>query len=324
MSSFFFWKWIHPFYREFVAKLGVAFFRFVAAASAVGSKFAVVEVEAPLWQQPWLPTLVIAAIGFFLWEVIGVVGDHKFKIAKERSAKDYLDQIETLEQDKRDAEEQYRRIRNLLSYFRIHVNQKRQRIRRILMDSTNLHKSVPQSRQALSPSEQINFLLEQLASLLHLSSGSNGMSRQNFRVGLYVEESGYLVPIAAFDLNSRKHDPFSSYRHHRDRFCLDNDTNPSHAVRCVRDAQMLIVPECGNHPIFQHFNPQQRQYLQSLVAYPLFDFNPDGTTPVRAALLIDTDLAGHFREEDSGSLKLCLDEFAARLALEYTIKRLVE
>jgi hypothetical protein len=63
---------------------------------------------------------------------------------------------------------------------------------------------------------------------------------------------------------------------------------------------MLIVPDCVNDPGFQFFHPQQANYLRSLVAYPLAEFSPDGRKPVRAALLLDTDVAGYFREEDCG------------------------
>ena len=40
----------------------------------------------------------------------------------------------------------------------------------------------------------------------------------------------------------------------------------------------------------------------------------------RAALVIDTDAAGHFREEDREALELLLIEFAARLSLEDAIR----
>jgi hypothetical protein len=159
--------------------------------------------------------------------------------------------------------------------------------------------------------------------MLHVDAASaGGHYNQNFRIGLYAEQNGLLLPLDAFDLNTRSHEPFSSYRKHADRFRLDNDVNPSHAVRCVREARLLIVPDCANHPMFQYFNDQQRNYLRSMVAYPLPDFCPDGINPVLAALLIDTDVAGFFQERDSQIMQIYLKEFAVRLALEYTIRGL--
>ena len=86
---------------------------------------------------------------------------------------------------------------------------------------------------------------------------------------------------------------------------------------------MLIVPDCANHPGFQFFHARQPNYLKSLVAYPLFDFSPDGAAPVRAALLIDTDVAGYFQEKDAEMIGICLNEFAVRIALEYAIRGLI-
>ncbi len=63
-------------------------------------------------------------------------------------------------------------------------------------------------------------------------------------------------------------------------------------------------------------------YLRSMVAHPLTGFCPDGLNAVRAALLIDTDVAGFFRVEDREMLELILSEFAARIDLEYAISGL--
>lgn len=314
------WRSIAPSYRELPAKLGVAFFRFVAAASAVASKSAAVAPGTPLQDQPWVLTTLLAAGGYLLWEFTGAIGDHKHKAGKEKAAEFHEQEVETLKQDRDDALEQNYRLGHIVSHLRTLVSEKFQRIRRVLLASTVSRVSAAETRAALAPVDQISMILEKLASLFHLASGR---PNQNFRVGLYAEDEGRLVPIGAFDLDTRRRDPFTSYQQHADRFRLDNDVDPSHAVRAVREGKTLIVPGCANHPVFRYFHERQPNYLKSLVAHPLFDFSPDGATPVRAALLIDTDVAGFFQEEDEEMIRVCLNEFASRLALEYAIHGLI-
>lgn len=336
-----FWPWVVPYYREFWAKLAVAFFRFVAAVAAVLAKSAAVAPGTPVENQPWVPTILIAAAGYLLWEFVGAIGDHNYKQAKEKSAEQYQaeiaaverakeaaaelhrQEIESLTQDRDDIEAQYLWLGRMVSHLRMLVNEKHQRIRRTLQASTTTRGSLPETRLALAPGDQIGMILEKLASLLHFEAAAAGHHNQNFRVGLYAEDQGHLVPIDAFDLNSRRHDPFTSYRQHTDWFRLDNTATPSHAGRCVREGRTLIVSDCAAHPDFRFFHDRQRNYLKSLIAYPLFDFSPDGGVPVRAALLIDTDVAGYFQEEDAEIIELCLKEFAVRIALEYAIRGLI-
>ena len=247
-----FWGMVAPYYREFWAKLAVAFFRFVAAASAVAAKSATVTPGALLPEQPWVLTTLVAIAGYLLWEAVGALGDHKYKLAKEKTAAQYkqeieavqqanavaeqfhLQEIDALTQDKDDAVEQYLRLGRVVSHLRTLVNEKLQRIRRILLTSSTTRGSLAETRAALAPTDQIGMILEKLASLLNLDAVAAGeRHNQNFRVGLYAEDKGRLVPIDAFDLNTRRHDPFSSYQQHTDRFRLDNEVNPSHAVRAV-------------------------------------------------------------------------------------------
>ncbi len=317
------WARIARLYREFWAKFAVAFFRFIAAASAVASKSATVPTGTPLSEQPWVTTTLIAVSGYLLWEFAGAIGDHKYKAAKDRAKSEYEQEIETLTQDREDAVRQSIWLRRVMSHLRILANEKLQRVKRTVQQSTAARGSLSETRNALAPSEQIKVILENLASLLHIEvASSRGNYEQNFRVGLYAELNGVLTPIDAFDLKTRSHDPFISFERHCDRFRLDNTTNPSHAVRCVLEGRMLIVPDCANHPIFQFFHDQQKNYLRSLVAFPLPDFSPDGGVRVRAALLLDTDVAGYFQEKDAESIRIYLEEFAVRLAIEYAIRGL--
>jgi hypothetical protein len=319
-----FWRLIARIYWEFLAKLGVAFFRFVAAASAVASKSVAVPAGTPLAEQPWVVTILMAVIGYLLWEFAGAIGDHKHKLARDNAKAESEQEIEVLTQDRDDAERQSFWLRRVMSHLRTLANEKLQRVKRAVQQSTASRGSLPETRTALAPSEQIGEILEALASFWRVEVVSTGRNYdQNFRVGLYAEQGGYLAPIGAFDLKTRSHNPFTSYPAHRDRFRLDNTANPAHAVRCVVEGRMLVVPDCANHPTFQFFHNQQRNYLRSMVAFPLPGFSPKGGAPVRAALLIDTDVAGYFQEKDAESIKIYLEEFAVRLALEYAIRGLM-
>jgi hypothetical protein len=320
----FFWWLVASLYREFLAKLGVGFFRFIAAAAAVASKSAPVPAGTPMQEQPWVVTTLIAVSGYLMWEFAGAIGDHKHKLAKEKTKAAYDREIETLTVQKNVAVQQYTWLLRVVSHLRSLANEKLQRIKRVMQESTGSRGSLPETRRALAPDEHIGVILETLASLLRIEVVSTGGQHdQNFRIGLYAEQDGRLVPIDGFDLNTRSHDPFTSYQAHADRFRLDNTTNASHAVRCVLEGRMLVVPDCARDPGFQYFHDRQRNYLRSMVAYPLPDFSLDGGAPVRAALLIDTDQVGYFREEDRQNIKMSLHEFAVRLALEYTIRRLI-
>jgi hypothetical protein len=319
----FFWERVASLYRELWAKLGVAFFRFVAAASAVASKSVAVPAGMPLREQSWVLPTLIAVAGYLFWEAAGAIGDYRLKQAKERTRAEHDLEIEALTQDKEDAEQQFLRLGWVLSHLRALVSEKLRRVKDTVRSSTASRGSLPQTRGALAPEQQLRMILESLALLFRTQVvSSGGPFNQNFRIGLYTEQGGRLAPLDAFDLNTRRHDPFSSYQVHADRFRLDNAVNPSHAVRCVLEGRMLIVPDCAYHPDFQYFNSQQYNYLRSMVAYPLPDFSPEGATPVRAALLIDTDVAGYFQEEDREMIEVYLKEFAARVELEYAIRGL--
>lgn len=314
----FFWSYVSPHYKEAWAKGAVAGFRAIAALLAIATRLAPTDLSKPFLDQPWALTTLVAVIGYLLWEITGVVGDHRYKSAKEETAADYQAQIDEANQDCADAEYQSMRLGWLLTHLRQLVNDKRQRVRGITQ-ALGDRVTIQHARDGLAPYQQVQILLECLASLFRMQAVHQDGSRhnQNFRVGLFAEREGRLVPLAAFDLSTRSHEPFSSYDRHADRFRLDA-TAPSHAVRCIREGQMLIVPDCTAVPGF-FFHDGQAAYLRSLVACPIANFCPDGVTPARAALLIDTDVAGFFQEDDREMLEILLTQFVARIDLEYTI-----
>lgn len=313
-----FWSRVAPYYKEAWAKGAVAVFRAVAALIAIATRFAPTDLTKPFLEQPWAMTTLVAVVGYLLWELTGVIGDQRYKGAKEKTAEDYQKQIDEATQDREDAEFQAMRFGWLMTHLRQLVNVKRQRVRGVAQTLGD-RVTIQHARDGLAPYEQVRILLEWLASLFRMQAVYQDGSRhnQNFRIGLFAERDGRLIPLAAFDLVSRSHEPFSSYDRHADRYRLDT-TAPSHAVRCIREGQTLIVPDCAAVPDF-YFHDGQALYLRSMIARPIASFCPDGVTPVRAALLIDTDVAGFFQEDDREMLEILLTEFVARIDLEYAI-----
>lgn len=337
-----FWSWLEPHYQEYWAKCAVAFFRALAAVSAIAAKPAPLDPSMTPWEQPWAPTLAMAAFGYLCWEVAGARGDQQFKRGKERTAEEHAGEIAALKatqdvaiatlsrevdeatQDRVDAEFEATRLGWLLTHLRDLANFKLRRVREVATAAATARTTIQQARTGLAPMEQVRILLEGLASLFRMQVVHEDGSRhtQNFRIGLFAEKGGHLVPLAGFDLATKSHDPFSSYTHHSDRYRLDNGTDPSHAVRCVREGRALIVADCAAEKNF-YIHERQPNYLRSMIAFPIASFCPDGIAPVPAALLVDTNVAGFFNEEDREMLETLLGEFVVRIDLEYAIGGLI-
>lgn len=317
----FVWHGIARFYRETAAKLVVAGFRFLAAAAALASRSEFVP-GVPLLAQPWVPTCLVAIGGYLVWEAAGILGDAKWKAAKERTAADYADEIELLGQDRDDAVRQFKKMARAASRAGKLSAHKFQRIRRALEKSGEARPSLPATRNALAPDSQIMSILEALTALLSddvVEAG--GPLGQNFRVGLYVELDGYLVPKAAFDMTTRRHDPFGSYSAHKERFRIGEADAPAHVVRSLTTGT-IIVGDCLSEPHFEFFTENQRSYLRSMVAHPLPTFCFDGLNPSRAVIAVDTNVSGYFRTEDREPIVLRLELFAALMELEYAVLKL--
>lgn len=314
------WGWVERHYRDVVAKVAVAVFRAVAGGAAVLAR-SHPTVEGGWSDQPWVATIALAIFGYFFWEVAGAVGDSRSRASKEARGTARLEEIEALKKDCGDAVLAATRSEWLLAHLREPINHELQRIRRVIAQTVASRVSVQQVREGLDSDGQIRTILESLSGLFRLDAiSAGGNIKQNFRVGLYVEEAGRLEPRDAFDLATKSHTPFASPRTHPERFRLDTEAGPSHAVRCVRQGQTLIVADCEADWGFQYFEDVQPNYLKSMVAYPLQDCRPDGIRIVKAALLIDTNVTGYFREEDREVIESRIHEFALRIELEYAIR----
>lgn len=314
-----FWSWMRTWYRDWIPKIGVLAFRLMAAVAGV-LRIAAGSTSEPGAAPSWLPLLIVAAIGYALWEGIGLIGDTRLKAEKEDQKKQIDDFVQAVE----DAEADVERSGQLSSTIRDLANKKLQRVREAFRASELAKGSLAEVRLGLSPVQHGRSVLEHFAQ--HLRNAvrvAGGRLGQNFRVALYAEQDGYLQPVDAFDLKTQRHDPLSSYSEHRERFRLDNFDRPAHVVRCLQEGRMLIVEDCENAVAFDHFSPPQRVYLKSMIAYPLTNFSVDGTTVCKAVIALDTDEPGYFREDHAGLLETEIEEFAVRLSLEYAIAALL-
>jgi hypothetical protein len=212
----------------------------------------------------------------------------------------------------------------LLTALRGLVNIKRQRIRAEMGNPNPSRHLIQRAREGLDPEGQIAIILERMADFLHQQLPPREQStRQNFRIGLYVDRDGVMKPLDGFDFHAKKHDPFTSYLDHEARFRVDNQTNPAHVVKCVQERRLLIVPDCAREAGFQHFNEEQKTYLKSLAAYPIIPFRQSARAERAAALVVDTDVAGFFQEEQREAMDFVMQEFGARLSLEDMIQKLL-
>ena len=213
--------------------------------------------------------------------------------------------------------------------YRRLVGEKRERVSTVLANPDR-KSSLQTARTALAPAVHLNLILEHFGMFLgHLTADPTLIMSQgqNFRIGLYVEDDGYLVPLEAISINDRRRDPFNTYQTHRDHYNLSETNAPAHLVRCIQQRALIICEDCqvaADAGEFIYFNDTQRSYLKSMLAYPLLDFWEPRGLHCRGAVGIDTDVAGYFCEADRELLRALLDELAVRLQLESAIRALID
>lgn len=182
------WRWAEPAYREFAVKLPVALFRFLAAGAAVASR-SLPAVEGGPFDQPWAATVAVCLLGFLLWEVTGVVGDHRAKVAKENREADDAADIEALTRIRESAVRRAGQLGRLLVLLRELVGGKAERIRAAVEQSAAARASIPRARLGLAPETHVQSILEALAMSFRFDVVSVDPTKlPNVRVGIYAEE----------------------------------------------------------------------------------------------------------------------------------------
>ena len=125
------WNWLGPRYQESWAKYAVAFFRLIAASTAIAARSTPAQAGKPFWEQPWATTVLVGIIGYLCWEIAGIKGDSKAKVLKEQSLLEFNKRFNEVTQDQSDAVHTSLRLNWMLTQPRTLVSEKTQRIRRV-------------------------------------------------------------------------------------------------------------------------------------------------------------------------------------------------
>jgi hypothetical protein len=321
------WKWVEWLIRGSLAKPVIAGCRFCVLVTGLLARYP--DGNSATRSGWWIAISVTAGIGWLLWEVVDWWGAEKLKAEKATVEQAHLAEIGELQARVQEATAEAGTAKRqalfrvkLLTALRLLAREKSECIHKELGEPSGRTK--PELlRSALSPARDTAFALDQLALFFYqdLPPAEDGTSL-NIRVCLYVDSGGRLEPLDGFDFQTRKRHPFSSYLNHERRFHLDNREDPAHAVRCVQRKSLLVVPDCAADANFHYFDEGQRTYLKSMAAYPIMEFRR--VPEVRAAaLVVDANRPGYFREQDRAEIAKALEEFAARLVLESAILRVV-
>ncbi len=202
----------------------------------------------------------VGLIGLCTWELVGLQGDAQVEAGKKRYDKD----LHILK------EESYLRIKLLAALAGL-VHQKKQHIwkeiERRMTDTS--HNRIGSARDGFDVDRHMLTIIQQLAAFLRDQLPQVDESvEKNFRVGLYVEKSGMMVPIVSWDMLKRRESFFTSYQKYPKYFKLDCEDRPSCVVRCCNSRDILIISDCESE-LADFFHEEQKKYLKSLVAYPI-------------------------------------------------------
>ena len=115
----------------------------------------------------------------------------------------------------------------------------------------------------------------------------------------------------------------------RHKFEISNKNDPAVIVESVQNQSAIIVADCPHeHKIRAdkqrsfYFNEAQKQYLKSLICYPL-DLSHDPKKNRWAVLAVDTNVTGHFPSDADGFFEDCLVEYLKRIDLELVYEELL-
>jgi len=311
-----FWSTVSPYYSKIWIKRTLTLIKGVSAVPAfwakdvTGSDRGVARLAA-FW----------GIVGLIVWELIDLLASDKHGDEEAAWKKKFGDLLK-----EKIAIERQSYIRNkLIAYVSQLISYKRERICEAIGQICNGPSRGNRNKAChagLGPSDQILHSLQLLSLfLVDLLPANEQRDSQNFRIGFYVENNGVMAPVASWDHRRKQRQFLRSYKEAPDKFRLDAD-DPAYAVRCVRENCLLIVPDCASEASF--FHDGQKNYLRSLVAYPILDCCDKLGRQTVASLVIDTDVAGHFTEKDRPTIQTYMEQFARRIEFESTVKVLLQ
>ncbi len=296
------------------------------ALARAAAAFSAIQTRAATPAHGWDFTQRLAILSWLLWETTGIWAARMARRQKGADEASLLALVEQVHELKRDVGnvEQFSLFRaRLLASLRFSVLDKRARVENALIDApAGGRASLSRVREGLAPDSQAYLLLMQMGAFLReLLPNTPRSVSQNFRIGLYVNQDGILWPVFSADILKRTRASFRSFRDHPNRFRLDNLTDPCYAVRCLQRRELLVVPDCAAVPGF-YLHETQHLYLKSLIAAPIIPYALEDSGEV-AAVVIDTNVADHFLEDDRESWQAMIEEFSARLNLESVFQKLL-
>jgi hypothetical protein len=315
----FWWKYVQNLYQEAYTKLLVEAVQVLTAFAAIGGTYAAIGDR-----EKWLPTAVAGAVCLGLTKLTQVIADLKSK----QSQADWRRQVEEWRGRAERAEAEGVSRTRLMTTLRDPVKRKLRRVQKEAdaRELTESPASIKHLRKALGCKPHLEELLFNLGVYLQEQLPPSERDHHQFRVGLYLEQDGVMRPVYGVSTRDPDYNPFTSHREHEQFFRLDSTSPVSHTVRCVREKKLIIVPDCEeakNNGTLIFFNGQQPSYLKSLVACYIGKACGPAGGRCEAALVIDTNKAGHFKLEDVASIRFTLEEFAARLELELSLLALM-
>ena len=147
-------------------------------------------------------------------------------------------------------------------------------------------------------------------------------NQQNFRVAFYVSQNGFLVPFVSFNLAEQTYEFLRAFQECEKHFELGCTNQPSQAVLCIVEDRTLVIEDCGEE--LTELRPNQFRYLKSMVAYPIKQFGSPLDHSLKACIVVDTNISGHFKRTETLAIESYMEQFGVRLDLEYSVFKLLE
>jgi hypothetical protein len=182
------------------------------------------------------------------------------------------------------------------------------------------------------PTHQIRMCVASLHAVILDQFNGGIKDGHTLRVALFEPVGEYLVPTASFD--GHKHDCVkgSVQPDLRERFRLtgasaDRSLAVFASTQHFKEVPLMIpdADDANRDPAsaYRHLTAEQSQRIKSIAAYPCHDCTP--TTKGRPVIVCDTNQVGFFSsgEAQAHTLRRILQDFAARMLNECTIKELL-
>jgi hypothetical protein len=315
-AALFAWNLVGRFYHELWGKFSIEAIQVMSGGVALFAGYAAINAKSD-W---WLPSIV-ALVCTGLWKLTQICWDWRGKVLISTLDK----QIEDLRDEACAVNKKLEFRARLQALFRHAVTLKVGRVNQEVKKLGPGNASIRHLRRALLPKDHLNDMLFDFTVFLRELLTNADRDKYNFRVGLYAETDGVMTAVAGVSYNNRQYDPFHAYQAHEKHYHLNATESPATVVTCVREKRLIIISDChkaDGDGHFVYFNVEQKKYIRSLVAVWIGEICMRNGTMREAAIVIDTDAPGFFKEEDEEGIKCCIDEFAARISLESALDSL--